>query len=147
VEHDEDTIQGADHVIDMGPGPGRHGGEVVAQGSFEDVLACERSATGAYFRERRRESSTTEASSAVPELDPRRAIVVEGARRNNLRNVTASFPLGALTVVTGVSGAGKSTLVREVLEESVRRRPARPAHRRGMPGVARGGARRGRARG
>jgi len=122
VEHDEDTIQGADHVIDMGPGPGRHGGEVVAQGSFEDVLACERSATGAYFRERRRESSTTEASSAVPELDPCRAIVVEGARRNNLRNVTASFPLGALTVVTGVSGAGKSTLVREVLEESVRRR-------------------------
>ena len=118
VEHDEEVIQAAEHIIEMGPGPGRHGGEVVAQGTLDDILESERSATGAYFRRR----GDRGADLQHPAFDLARAIEVQGAFLHNLKDVSVKFPLGAVTLVTGVSGAGKSTLVRSVLEESVRRR-------------------------
>jgi excinuclease ABC subunit A len=128
IEHDEATIEAADHVIDMGPGPGRHGGEVVARGTIHDIERCERSATGAYFRRRRDRAPAAPAA----ETDDSIALAVEGATLHNLKDVSARFPAGAVTLVTGVSGAGKSTLVRGVLEESARR------HLRGLRGAAPG---------
>ena len=111
VEHDEDTIKVADWVVDIGPGAGEHGGEVVVSGSVEDLLTSERSITGQYLSGRR--------SIAVPAsrrpLIPGRQLVVEGAREHNLRNVDVTFPLGTLTAVTGVSGSGKSSLVNDIL--------------------------------
>jgi excinuclease ABC subunit A len=110
VEHDEDAIRTADHVIDMGPGAGVHGGEVVAEGSLEDVLANENSLTADYLTGRR----------AVPVPARRRKgsgkkLTVRGARANNLKDVTASIPLGTFTCITGVSGSGKSTFTIDTL--------------------------------
>lgn len=110
VEHDEEAIRTADHVIDMGPGAGVHGGEIVCQGTLDDLLACEGSLTADYLSGRRE----------IPLLPTRRkgsgkAITVTGARANNLRNITAAFPLGTFTCVTGVSGSGKSSLVVDTL--------------------------------
>jgi excinuclease ABC subunit A len=111
VEHDEDTIRAADWVVDLGPGAGRHGGEVVAQGKVDAIIREERSLTGQYLSGARQ--------IPVPErrrpVDPSRALVVRNAREHNLRGVDASFPLGTFIAVTGVSGSGKSTLINHTL--------------------------------
>ena len=118
VEHDEDAIRAADHVIDMGPGAGVNGGEVIAEGTPAEVEANPNSITGDYLSGRR--------SIPMPEvrrpLDPKRMLTLVGATGNNLKNVTASFPLGCFTCITGVSGGGKSTLVIDTLFKAVSRR-------------------------
>ncbi len=110
VEHDEDTMRQADHVVDIGPGAGINGGEVVCQGTVEDIMACEKSETGAYLSGRK----------FVPVPETRRKgngkkLKIVGAAENNLQNITVEFPLGAFVCVTGVSGSGKSSLINEVL--------------------------------
>ena len=109
VEHDEDTMRAADYIVDIGPGAGRNGGEVVATGTAADIMACKDSLTGAYLSGRIR----------IPVPAKRRKptgwITVKGARENNLKNIDVDIPLGVFTCVTGVSGSGKSSLVNEIL--------------------------------
>ncbi len=111
VEHDEDAIRSADHIVDIGPGAGVHGGEIVAQGTFDDILNNDGSLTGQYL--------SGKISIAVPEsttpIDKDKQITLRNAHGNNLKNVTISIPIGLLTCVTGVSGSGKSTLVNDTL--------------------------------
>ena len=113
VEHDEDTMFAADHIVDIGPGAGEHGGEVIAQGTAEEIMACEKSITGAYLSRRMR----------IPVPDKRKTptgwLKVKGAAENNLKNVDVDIPLGIFTCVTGVSGSGKSSLVNEILYKSL----------------------------
>ncbi len=131
VEHDEDTIRRADHVIDLGPGAGVRGGRVVAEGDIDDLLAAPESATGACFRHPLQHPLRPRR--AVP--DDHAAIRIEGASLHNLRNVTVRIPLARLTVVTGVSGSGKSSLARDVIHANLRARLGDPeatrARRRG----------------
>jgi len=117
VEHDEDAIMIADHVVDVGPGAGVHGGKIVAQGTPEDILRNPKSLTGRYL--------TGELGIAIPERrvpDKHRTIKVVNARGHNLKNVTAEIPLGLFTAVTGVSGGGKSTLLIDTLYKSIARK-------------------------
>lgn len=110
VEHDEDTMYAADHIIDMGPGPGIHGGYVVAEGTVDDIKSCEESLTGQYLSGKK--------SIAIPEKRRKpngKWIKILGARENNLKNIDVDIPLGVFTAVTGVSGSGKSSLVNEIL--------------------------------
>ncbi|HEV7957083.1 MAG: excinuclease subunit [Microbacteriaceae bacterium] len=111
VEHDEDTIRTADWIVDIGPGAGEHGGEVVHSGSYDALLANPRSMTGDYLSGRRE----IETPKQRRPIDTNRQLVVHGARANNLRNVTVEFPLGVFVAVTGVSGSGKSSLVNDIL--------------------------------
>ena len=126
VEHDEGTIRSADHIVDLGPGAGEHGGQVVVAGTLEEITACPQSVTGQFLKRERQ----------VPVPDHRRdgngkAIVVKGAAENNLKEINVQFPLGKFICVTGVSGSGKSSLVIEVLYK----RLAQALHRaKGKPG-------------
>jgi excinuclease ABC subunit A len=113
VEHDEDTIKASDWVVDIGPGAGVNGGEVVHSGIYEALLKNEQSLTGAFMSGREK----IETPKKRRPIDPKRKIKVVGARENNLKNVDVEFPLGTLTAVTGVSGSGKSSLVNDVLYE------------------------------
>ena len=115
VEHDEDTMRAADFIVDIGPGAGSHGGEVVAKGTAQEIMKNKKSITGDYLSGRK--------FIPVPEVrkEPSGWIKVKGARENNLKNVDVSFPLGVMTCVTGVSGSGKSSLVNEVLYKNLAR--------------------------
>ena len=133
VEHDEDTMKAADWIIDVGPGAGIHGGNIVAEGTFDDICKNENSITGSFLSGRRR--------IAVPAVrrQPHGFLTVKGAQEHNLRNVDAEFPLGCLCCVTGVSGSGKSSLVNEILYKHLakvlNRAKTRPGKFESMEGV------------
>ena len=129
VEHDEDTMRAADFLVDVGPGAGSHGGEIVAAGTLEDIVACPRSITGQYLS----------GAKKIPVPSSRRTgngkfLTVRGARENNLKDVDVQIPLGTFTCVTGVSGSGKSSLVNEVLNKTLL---AKLNHARTRPGACR----------
>ena len=114
VEHDEDTMLAADHIIDIGPGAGVHGGEVVATGTAEDIMKCERSVTGQYLSRKLEIPVPKERRKGTGEN-----LVIKGAAENNLKNINVKIPLGTFTCVTGVSGSGKSSLINEILYKAL----------------------------
>lgn len=136
VEHDEDIIRSADHIVDIGPGAGRNGGQVVCQGSLQDIMACEQSFTGQYLAGRR--------CISVPVrrrlYNLKRCLEIKGAQENNLKFIDVKFPLGVFICVTGVSGSGKSTLVNQILLKALKRRlyqsGQRPGRHKALLGVS-----------
>ncbi len=134
VEHDEDTMRAADYIVDVGPGAGIHGGEIVACGTAEDIMACPKSLTGAYLSGRKK----------IPVPSVRRKgnghfLTVRGAAENNLKGIDVTIPLGTMTVVTGVSGSGKSSLVNEIIYKKLgaelNRIKVRPGKHDGIDGI------------
>ena len=115
VEHDEDTMRAADYIVDIGPGAGKNGGEVVAVGTAEDIMACKESVTGAYL------SGKIKIPVPATRRKPTGWLKVRGARENNLKNIDVDIPLGVVCCVTGVSGSGKSSLVNEILYKHLAR--------------------------
>ncbi len=136
VEHDEDVIASADHIIDIGPAAGAHGGEVVATGTYDDICQCEESITGKYLSGAR----CIELPAKRRKYSLRNCIEVKGARENNLKSIDVKFPLGVFTCVTGVSGSGKSTLVTEILLKGLNRRlygsRPRPGEHKNILGIS-----------
>jgi excinuclease ABC subunit A len=117
VEHDEETIRAADHIVEMGPGPGVHGGKVVVQGNLADVVACKASPTGQYLSGRREISTPMRRRKGGG-----KALTIRGARENNLKSVDVAIPLGLLVAITGASGSGKSSLINEILYKALWKR-------------------------
>ena len=115
VEHDEDTMLAADHIVDIGPGAGSHGGQVVAQGTAEEIMQCKESVTGQYL--------SGALKIPVPKMRKKSEakLFIKGARENNLKNIDVEIPLGVMTCVTGVSGSGKSSLINEILYKRLAR--------------------------
>jgi excinuclease ABC subunit A len=139
VEHDEETIRAADHIIDLGPGAGPRGGEIVAQGKLNDILCAKNSLTGDYLSGRARIPVPRQRVKPRPGNQSEGWLTLVGATENNLKGITVSFPLGCLTCVTGVSGSGKSTLVDDILRRALFRRfynaKQKPGAHRAIRGV------------
>ncbi|KGK87317.1 excinuclease ABC subunit UvrA [Clostridium sp. HMP27] len=117
VEHDEDTMKAADYIVDIGPGAGEHGGEIVAEGPIDDIIKNEKSITGQYLSGKKKIELPSQRKKTSGNY-----ITIKGANENNLKNVNVKFPLGVLTCVTGVSGSGKSTLVNEILYKGLNKK-------------------------